>query len=464
MLRPDGFVKVLDFGLAKLASASEAIEATVNAHRASDRRGHGGRHGRLHVARAGARAGGRCTHRHLVARRGALRDGWRAGRRLPRRAAATRSRPSSTANPAACRFEPDAPTELQRILTKTLRKDRSQRYQTVQDLLLDLQALREELQSHAGPEESPDARSRLISTRTERPLHPSRRPSGDVAGRWPFSSWSPRPRRGGGETRSRVRVNGVATRAVERNLTRLTFGSGLQTDATFSPDGRFIAYASDRRGQLRYLGTADPWRWRPCRSRSRPTATRSRTGRRTGVSSPFRSEAMAVDCSSCRRSVDRSVGLVAEWRPSTLVARWLAGAAAVGRVVELPGLNLADGRPPRRKGQTHPRGLSEGRQLLLGRLAPGRTRLCHRPASHHGGRLLHAASRGRGRGEVRIRAVHRKARGQHHNLPVHLDADSRRSGSRSRTVCSPHQSLANHRRGRQAGLEQRGAPHDGRNS
>jgi serine/threonine protein kinase len=47
------------------------------------------------------------------------------------------------------RFEPDAPTELQRISTKTLRKDRSQRYQTVQDLLLDLQALREDSQFHA---------------------------------------------------------------------------------------------------------------------------------------------------------------------------------------------------------------------------------------------------------------------------------------------------------------------------
>ena len=31
-------------------------------------------------------------------------------------------------------------------------------------------------------------------------------------------------------------------------MTRLTFGAGLQTDATFSPDGRFIAYASDRAG------------------------------------------------------------------------------------------------------------------------------------------------------------------------------------------------------------------------
>jgi hypothetical protein len=37
---------------------------------------------------------------------------------------------------------------------------------------------------------------------------------------------------------------------VQRNLTRLTFGSGLQMDVTWSPDGRFIAYASDRAGNF----------------------------------------------------------------------------------------------------------------------------------------------------------------------------------------------------------------------
>ena len=40
------------------------------------------------------------------------------------------------------------------------------------------------------------------------------------------------------------------TRRVPRTLTRLTFDAGLQLGATWSPDGRFIAYSSDRGGKF----------------------------------------------------------------------------------------------------------------------------------------------------------------------------------------------------------------------
>src|SRR5215471_9854439 len=42
----------------------------------------------------------------------------------------------------------------------------------------------------------------------------------------------------------------VVVPPVQRALTRLTFDEGLQTEVTWSPDGRYIAYSSDRSGKF----------------------------------------------------------------------------------------------------------------------------------------------------------------------------------------------------------------------
>jgi serine/threonine-protein kinase len=73
--------------------------------------------------------------------------------------------------PPLARLDPDAPAELQRILSKAFRKDREQRYQGIKDFLLDLQALHEEVagqarsghvdQRSAGPTATPHRRQRL---------------------------------------------------------------------------------------------------------------------------------------------------------------------------------------------------------------------------------------------------------------------------------------------------------------
>ena len=96
MLRPDGVVKVLDFGLAKLAACRSRRVRTPRAAGRQHRRGHGRGHRRVHVARAGAWPGGGRADGHLVARRDALRDGRRAQPVRRRRAAATCS-------PRSCR-------------------------------------------------------------------------------------------------------------------------------------------------------------------------------------------------------------------------------------------------------------------------------------------------------------------------------------------------------------------------
>jgi Tol biopolymer transport system component len=143
---------------------------------------------------------------------------------------------------------------VQRILTKTLRKDRSQRYQSVQDLMLDLQALREELLSHARIGSAPMA---VIPTDpASGSTAPAVRPSPPRRRWWLAAAaaviflgvvlavWASRT--------ARPAQSQAAQRdtPVEHHLTRLTFGSGLQTDATFSSDGRFVAYASDRAGNF----------------------------------------------------------------------------------------------------------------------------------------------------------------------------------------------------------------------
>ena len=145
MLRPDGVVKVLDFGLAKLAAVGPRRVRTRT---------------QLGVNTDAGKVVGTAAYMSPEQARGqqvdARTDIWSLGVMLYEMIAGRSpfSAPSGSDVLAAilqnepapvARFEPDAPAEVQRILTKTLRKDRSQRYQTVQDLLLDLQALRDDL-------------------------------------------------------------------------------------------------------------------------------------------------------------------------------------------------------------------------------------------------------------------------------------------------------------------------------
>src|SRR5207302_834832 len=152
MIRHDGFVKVLDFGLVKLtekgATDSEA-STLVNTD-------------------AGVVMG---TARYMSPEQArgkkvdARTDIWSLGvvlyelvaGRLPFEGGT----PSDVLSlilqrePAPLvRYAPEVPTELERIVRKALRKDREERYQTIKDLLIDLRNLRKELELSAEMERS----------------------------------------------------------------------------------------------------------------------------------------------------------------------------------------------------------------------------------------------------------------------------------------------------------------------
>jgi serine/threonine protein kinase len=58
-------------------------------------------------------------------------------------------------------FAPETPAEFQRIVSKALRKDREERYQTIKDLLIDLKSLKEELSFQQKLDRSRPARSNM---------------------------------------------------------------------------------------------------------------------------------------------------------------------------------------------------------------------------------------------------------------------------------------------------------------
>ena len=283
MIRRDGLVKVLDFGLAKLVEPTEtALERTTGL---GDHRTHPGTVLGTPAYMSPEQARGEpVDHRTDIWSLGIVTFEMIAGL-VP-----FRGRSSSDVlaailvrePPPLARFEPHVPAELQRIISKALRKNPDERYQTAKDLLLDFQALCDELKSHAksgsiDPADLVDpvemdraAADRLcLDTDSAASIAAPVRASparGHIAiallaaaliatsfsGLW---WWLNYRRAVAADTRTESGTASgmtapVASLSGKRTLTRLTLGPGLQTDATWSPDGRFIAYASDRRGNF----------------------------------------------------------------------------------------------------------------------------------------------------------------------------------------------------------------------
>ena len=151
MLRPDGLVKVLDFGLAKLTGLRQIATETQAPTIAKFDTEPGTIIGTANYMSPEQARGHLVDARTDIFSLGAVIYEMVAGR-APFEAETSTDVIVSILEkepPPLRRYEPEAPQELQRIVSKALAKDREERYQTIKDLLIDLRKLREELEFEA---------------------------------------------------------------------------------------------------------------------------------------------------------------------------------------------------------------------------------------------------------------------------------------------------------------------------
>jgi serine/threonine protein kinase len=276
MLRPDGYVKVLDFGLAKLSEQASPVVA-AEAPTIQVRTGSGiviGTAGYMSPEQA---RGLSVDHRSDIFSLGAV-----IYEMLARRKPFDGETPSDTMAailksepPPLARVAAGVPSELIRIVNKSLRKDREERYQVVKDLWLDLKALRQDL-------EFQDKLDRSVATEGDgTAIMPAGEPTATLSGPRHTSSRSAisnisdsisveikRHKVGAALTLLAVLlIVGAGSFGIYKwlhkeepiahfwdiSLNRLT-NSGNAIDATISPDGKYIVYVlSDRSRQSLYI-------------------------------------------------------------------------------------------------------------------------------------------------------------------------------------------------------------------
>ncbi len=164
MIRPDGYVKVLDFGLAKLAEKS-VTDTTSGIEQLTTAPGLVmGTPGYMSPEQA---RGHEVDERSDIFSLGVVIYEMIAGcspfkGETPTDAIASILKDEP---PALSQFCEETPAELQRVVSRTLQKEKASRYQSAEDLLIDLQAIREEIriQSHLDQSSDPQRAASIAS-------------------------------------------------------------------------------------------------------------------------------------------------------------------------------------------------------------------------------------------------------------------------------------------------------------
>lgn len=274
MIRPDGYVKVLDFGLAKLIETG--LPAVLgDAPTQKMRTGSGMIMGTIGYMSPEQARGQTVDARSDVFNLGSVIYEMVAGQKpfegetsSDVLAAILKSEPRSLAQ-----FNEEVPAELVRIVSKALRKDREERYQVVKDLLLDLKSLKEDLDFQAKLDRSSDKTSGAAAS-NQRLLTSAANPAADTdevetipTTTLPMGSAFHRNR-----ITVIVAVAALATlffagwwiilksisrtpaeatrRPLVGNTRQVTFSTGLDHYPSLSPDGNAVAYSSDQNGSF----------------------------------------------------------------------------------------------------------------------------------------------------------------------------------------------------------------------
>jgi tetratricopeptide (TPR) repeat protein len=142
----DGFVKILDFGLAKLTEVAEASDASATTSLGAKTMP-GAVMGTAGYMSPEQARGGEIDARSDIFSLGVVLYEMVAGR-TPFTGANTIDVLGAILNqepPPLRQFAPDVPASLERLIAKAIRKDPGDRYQSVKDLQVDLKAVRDEL-------------------------------------------------------------------------------------------------------------------------------------------------------------------------------------------------------------------------------------------------------------------------------------------------------------------------------